>query len=167
MREPTRRRPGDRSADFAPLDLARFWSFVDRRGADDCWEWRGGRDGDGYGMFWFNGRGHRATRVSLAVSGAPVSPGHLVRHACDNPPCVNPAHLSTGTHQDNVDDSITRGRWAHGERAGRAKLTESQVREIRERVDAGESQRRLAAAYGVSKASIYYIGRRLNWRHVA
>ncbi|WP_436702436.1 HNH endonuclease [Nocardioides sp. BYT-33-1] len=89
-----------------------FWSQVDRGSDDACWEWRGGVDRDGYGRFR-NPLGRRAHRYSLALSlGEPLPKGAVVRHACDNPPCVNPAHLSIGTDRDNFVDMIRHNRQA-------------------------------------------------------
>lgn len=92
----------------APRFIRSFWDFVDKSG--DCWIWTGPKNGNAYG-YW-SGEGIRglAHRVSLnAVSPCP-SPGLLACHSCDNPPCVNPAHLYWGTNADNTRDMIIRGR---------------------------------------------------------
>lgn len=61
-------------------------------------------------------------------------PGKLhVCHHCDNPKCVRPSHLFLGTNNDNRQDSVLKDRHARGERHGRAKLTDSQIEEIRNR----------------------------------
>jgi hypothetical protein len=97
-----------------------------------------------------------------------------VLHRCDNPPCVNPAHLFLGTRQDNVDDMVRKRRhWAHrgvpgvrGERHGSAKLRAADVQQIRQRVAAGEVQQRVAEAYGVSRRLVGMIARRQVWGHL-
>lgn len=82
-----------------------FWNQVDIRGDNDCWEWQGRRTPWGYG---YNGRyAHR--RSYLWTYGSIDLP--CICHSCDNPPCVNPAHLFEGTYSDNTQDSIAKGRW--------------------------------------------------------
>lgn len=77
----------------------------------------------------------------------------VILHSCDNPPCVNPAHLSAGTHADNIKDCVSKRRRARRKpRAG--KLSDDQVREIRQRYAAGERQYPLAAEYGVNQSTI-------------
>lgn len=94
----------------------RFWSFVDRRGPDECWEWTGGRDPDGYGIFSDRDRHSvRAHRfVIVLVTGE--QPVDKVLHHCDNPPCVNPAHLYQGSQFDNERDKLVRGHHAYASR---------------------------------------------------
>jgi len=55
----------------------------------------------------------------------------LIRHICDNPRCINPSHLLPGSHRDNMEDMVERGRSARGSKHGISKLTENQVLEIR------------------------------------
>lgn len=149
---------------------ARFWEKVDRRDPDDCWEWTAAVNEHGYGVMRPEGRrtgpGIKAHRVSLMLAGVDVD-GLVVRHSCDNPPCVNPAHLSTGTKADNSADMVARGRSPRGSRSGASKLTERQVVEIRARQAAGELHRVLAAEYGVSRVTITNIVTGKTWRHVA
>lgn len=87
-------------------------------------------------------------------------------HSCDNPLCVNPAHLRFDTRQANVDDAVTRGRHAHGETNGRSILTERQVREILGRSADGERGIDLAAEYGVGPRTIYAIRSGRRWAHI-
>lgn len=105
---------GQRSAD-ALWD--RFYSQVSVLEEHECWEWFGKKRRDGYGVVSV-GSGWRlgAHRVSFLLdqgwlptvddSGEPL----VVRHTCDNPPCVNPTHLVYGTHADNYRDAVARGR---------------------------------------------------------
>lgn len=147
----------------------RFWSKVDRRGADDCWPWTAATNEHGYGVMRPEGQRSgptvKAHRVSLTLAGVDIE-GLVVRHSCDNPPCVNPAHLSVGTKADNSADMVSRDRHARGSRSGTSKLTECQVVEIRARCAAGELHRVLAAEYGVSRVAITNIATRKTWRHV-
>lgn len=77
-----------------------------------CWEFRGSRDNDGYGQLWFEGQNERAHRASYLTNHGPIAAEMVVRHKCDNPPCVNPAHLELGTVADNNRDRAVRGRSA-------------------------------------------------------
>jgi hypothetical protein len=89
---------------------------IDRRGPDDCWEWMGARNSLDYGVvswIWPSGKFQRqalAHRVALGlVLGR--EPVQMVLHSCDNPPCVNPAHLREGTAKENAQDAVSRNRW--------------------------------------------------------
>lgn len=79
-----------------------------------CWEWRGSLNrAGGYGILTLTRQGIRSAGVHRLMYEryvAPIPEGLLVRHKCDNPPCCNPDHLETGTHQDNMDDMARRGR---------------------------------------------------------
>lgn len=97
----------------------RFWNKVDRSG--DCWTWTAGRDGAEYGQFRYEGKNIKAHRVSFFLSNGYWP--RVIRHSCDNPPCVNPAHLLDGTYKENSDDVYNRER-NYG-------LLASQVKEIR------------------------------------
>lgn len=102
--------------------LVRFHRLVDRRGDDECWPWLGTRHNFGYGRFALNmevrGRwvrtvgAHRASLIFLV--GPPPADNSEALHRCDNPPCVNPAHLYWGTQADNVHDMLRRGRASGG-----------------------------------------------------
>lgn len=100
-----------------------FWAKVDKDGPVHptlntcCWLWTGARSTNGYGTFG-TGYAHRAS-YELAYGG--ITNGLWVLHRCDNRPCVNPAHLFLGTHQDNMRDMKEKGRnntaWSDMQRA--------------------------------------------------
>jgi hypothetical protein len=147
--------------------IARFWAKVEVKNSDDCWLWTGCKV-SGYGCFRANGKASRASRVSWEIANGLIPPGMVVCHRCDNPACVNPAHLFLGSHADNVADKMRkgRGRWKvhHGEQHGMHVLSESDVLEIRRLFD-GEygTQAKLARRFGVSKMQISRIVRRERW----
>lgn len=78
-----------------------------------CWEWRGARNGHGYGLVSLHREGVKAARAHRVVYESrrgPIPRGAVLRHSCDNPPCVNPDHLKPGTHKQNMEDMAARGR---------------------------------------------------------
>ncbi|MFD3741090.1 helix-turn-helix domain-containing protein [Streptomyces sp. NPDC058629] len=148
----------------------RFWSKVDRRTPDECWPWTAALNEHGYGVMRpntqrRNGPTVKAHRVSLQLAGVDIE-GLYVLHSCDNPPCVNPNHLSTGTAAANAADMVGKDRQARGTGRTSSKLTEEQIPEIRARAAAGEMQKVLAAEYGVSHPTISRVVNRHGWLHV-
>lgn len=136
-----------------------------------CIEWSGYRTKDGYGRCWAGRRMIEAHRVSYQLFIGPISPGHVVMHTCDNPPCVAPAHLKAARQADNVADMIAKGRdrkrGVRGEANKRAKLTAAQVRDIRTRHSTGGVQlKELGAEFGVSPRAISMIVRNINWKDI-
>jgi hypothetical protein len=98
-----------------PPIAERFWAKVEKRGPRECWPWTGARASkDGRGRFSVNGRNRLAPRVAWALTNG-CDPVGCVCHSCDNPSCVNPAHLWVGTVRDNNLDMFAKGR-AHGNR---------------------------------------------------
>lgn len=157
-------KPGPKPRPAAEL----FWKKVDRRESDEYWLWTAGMGSQGYGQFGGGRRKYGAHRVAWCLENGvdfqALPPTTVIRHTCDNPPCCNPAHLRSGTKADNSRDMVQRGRSTAGERNPRAKLTDDDVREIREAT--GVSQRRLADRYGVKQGLIGLIIRRKIWRHI-
>lgn len=131
----------------------------------DCHEWQKAKGRHGYGIIRFNGKVALAHRMAFTLKfGAPAD-DMFVCHHCDNRACVNVDHLFLGTHADNMADMVSKGRGAsvHGEESHLAKLTEIDVVNIR------QDKRRhkdIAADYGVTRALVSHIKRRLVWAHV-
>lgn len=155
----------------------RFWSHVNKE--NDCWEWLACKNNKGYGRFQVKGKARGAHRVSWELCNEREIPsGMLVLHLCDNPSCVNPAHLDIGTQKENVQDCMKKGRkkmkgednYFHknpriGALNGRCKLTTEQVKEIRLHKEI-VSQYELGKKYGVSQSLIGSIQRREIWNHL-
>jgi len=86
-----------------------------------------------------------------------------VCHTCDNPLCVNPAHLFLGTHQDNMKDMYDKDKQPKGEEHGSAKLTEAEALEI---YHAEGYQKDIADEYGVTQRLVSYIKNKQRWSHI-
>lgn len=102
-----------------------------------CWLWQGDVITKGYGRFSFGGGYESAHRLSFRLYVGPIPSGHVIRHSCDNPICVNPDHLQSGTQKENIQDAVSRGRMSLGERNGRATITAELVLQIRDLLDCG------------------------------
>ena len=108
-----------------------------------------------------------AHRFAWSLTFGKIPGGMYICHRCDNPPCVNPAHLFLGTPADNNKDKVRKGRQACGERASGARLTATQVETIRVRyASEGISQKALAGEYGVSVGCIQGVIDGKSWRHL-
>lgn len=135
---------------------------VARRGPNDCWLWTGAKTSLGYGQMTINRRRVGAHRVAYQMAyGRSIPTGMVVCHRCDNPSCVNPAHLFLGTQADNMADKAAKQRAARRSRNGAAKLTEQQYDELERRAAAGERLSDIARSYGVTVQAVsQYIKRR-------
>lgn len=98
-----------------------------------CWMWTGMKDRKGYGLHRVRATIHRAHRFSFLMHKGAIAEGLVLLHSCDNPSCCNPAHLTPGTHAENMADRNEKGRTAKGEANGRSKLTDVQRAEIKEK----------------------------------
>lgn len=156
-------------------DRARFESKFDMEPMSGCWLWLGALDGHGYGHVWMRGQIMKAHRASWILNKGDIPPQQWVLHRCDNPACVNPAHLFLGDRTANMRDMAAKGRQvfqvspekvARGERSAKAILTEEKVRAIKARLVAGTSLSVLAREYGVCKATVAHIRSGRNWAHV-
>lgn len=147
---------------MSPADIARFWSHVDIRSADECWPWTRSRS-QGYGRFSVGGRRGRlavASRVAYEITNGPLPLGVEARHTCDNPPCCNPAHLIPGTQAQNMADMVQRGR------SPKQKLTARDIRAIRRRRADGARVVDLATEYGVTPSNVSQITTGRTWKHL-
>lgn len=145
----------------------RFWAKVDTSaGLFGCWLWLAASTGRGYGRIKDGGRFRQATHVALELVGRSLPDGQDALHTCDNPPCVNPAHLFPGTDADNARDRDAKGRGgaAHGEYSGRAKFGLADIREIRRLWAGGIPQREIAAAFGMDQSNVSLIVHEKTWR---
>jgi len=100
-------------------DLERFMLYV-KKDIGGCWEWIGQKCKDGYGKFTTGvHRNQKHFRSHRWITNAPK--GKVAMHICDNPSCVNPAHIEIGNQSDNRSDCVAKRRHAYGPRHGRWK----------------------------------------------
>lgn len=134
-----------------------------------CYEWTGAKMPKGYGFMKIPGtrRQDYAHRMAWLIYRGEIPDGMEVCHKCDNPPCVNPAHLFTGTRKDNLADMVRKGRSTAGEKNAGSVLTFSDVRKIKALIATGlMSQSQIGRAFGVSQISISRISRGVYWKHI-
>lgn len=128
-----------------------------------CVLWTRGVCTKGYGHFSWNGKDAYAHQAAYELANGPIPAGMQVRHNCDVPSCLNPAHLKLGTHADNMADKRVRQRQPRGLKVWNAKLSNDDVRAIR----ADRRLRRvIAAEYGVAKSLVTDIINRVKHAHV-
>lgn len=158
-----------------------MWDYYVPDGDEsECWEWQGVIMGQGYGQFSYDSVRYYAHRLAYRIKYGPI-PKPQVNHHCDNRKCVNPNHLYSGTHSENMQDAYERNEefreWFDSNSRGNftstdyvtpdtgldspnAKFTASEVREIRSRVESGENGTDICDEYGVSESTIYRIANR-------
>lgn len=136
---------------------------------DECIVWPFSRDAKGYAMFALPGyksrRGHRL--IYQIATGETLGHEELVMHSCDNPPCLNPRHLSKGTNADNLGDMVRKGRSHHGQRHYMTRLSEDQARQVRELRRRGVPSTAVAEQFGISASSVRSIASGETWKHLA
>lgn len=155
---------------LTPDGIAKFWSSAKPDG--DCLIWSLGKTSRGYGSYRIRQKfiqAHRLSRrLSYILTHGSIPDGMVIRHSCDRPACIAPAHLVVGTQQDNLRDMRERGRDRHvrGSENHNSKLTEEDVVLIRTLRASGVSLTDLAARFGMQKGHICGICVGNDWRHV-
>jgi hypothetical protein len=147
-------------------DMAeRFEKLFQPEPNSGCWLWIGALLQNGYAQFSIESRSIRAHRASWEIHCGPIPGDAQVLHRCDMPACVNPDHLFLGDDADNMHDKIAKGRarYLRGADQPIAKLTDDQVRAIR---DDARPSHAIAPEYNVSSGQIRRIKRRRDWRHL-
>lgn len=152
----------------AQSHATRFWGKIRVGKDDECWPWLAHLS-CGYGSFSIGRWKIKAHRFAFFLSSGGLLP-ECVCHACDNPPCCNPAHLWAGSRLDNVRDAIVKGRLKMpvqfaGERNSNASLNDEKVASIRSMANLGHNYRAIADAVGCSRSNVCLILRGKRWGH--
>lgn len=139
--------------------------------SNKCLLWTGAlNDKDrtkGYGVMNVRGRMRFVHQLAYELTYGTISSGKVVRHTCDNRLCCEPTHLILGTHKDNTQDMVLRGRSAKGEDHGRAKITEQDALDIRTKFNTGNyTKKALSDQYGITVTAIRAIVTGKTWKHV-
>jgi len=151
------------------LRMMRFWSKVDMRGPDECWEWQASVNRNGYGKFKLASYINvTASRLAAVAAKQEEPDGLLVLHTCDNRRCCNPHHLYFGTVADNARDKVERGRCRSGDHSGvnnpMAKINEAQLALIVTRLQDGWSNKQIAADLPITHSMVSLIRLGRMWR---
>jgi hypothetical protein len=154
----------------------RFWEKVKKGEPNECWEFQGAKNPDGYGIFYIDkqhirsGGAHRAAWIFSNKTEIPQ--GLKVLHSCDNPPCCNPAHLSIGTQAENVYDMVAkkRHRCPEGVDHAHAKVNEEIVLILRKEYNGKRgnvgNMSSLARRFNITVQNVAAIVKRETWKHV-
>ena len=147
--------------------MKRFYDKIDIKSETECWNWRACKL-NGYGQFKVSGKTTSAHRYMYELVKGRIPKGIHVLHTCDNPSCVNPNHLFLGTHKENMEDKVRKGRMVDisGEKCGTSKLKETDILIIRELSEKGYSGVMLSTLFLVTPGAINQILNRRTWRHI-
>jgi hypothetical protein len=144
--------------------LERFEAKFEK--TEGCWEWKASKNHKGYGMIGWNGKVVVAHRVSYSLYTAPIPKGNFqIMHSCDNPGCVNPAHLSLGTQRLNSDDMVAKNRASRNQFRS-SKLTVDQVGKIKWMISKRISDQKIGDQFGVHRSTIYLIRSGIHWENI-
>lgn len=144
----------------------KFWEKVDKKGEDECWNWKGALNKDRYGQFNYKGKPKLSHIVSYILVHGNVPKGLFILHKCNNPSCVNPKHLYIGTQADNMKQMVKDGRSLYGEKNPNSKLNWEIVNKIRAEYvnDRNITIRKLSNKYNMPLGTIQNIIEDKTWK---
>ncbi len=142
---------------------SKYARFTERVPFCGCHIWMGEVDKNGYGKTRSNGKRVMAHRESYKHFVGQIVDGNVIMHSCDTPSCVNPNHLSQGTHQDNSDDMVAKKRNAVGVRSNVATINDATAINI---FNFSGKQSDIAKKFDVSQSTVSMIKRKLYWKHI-
>lgn len=131
-----------------------------------CWEWEGSIvESTGYGQMGYENKVYKAHRLAWIIFKGEIPIGKCVLHKCDNRTCVNPNHLFLGTHKDNGQDMVKKGRsiCQRGDQNHSRKISSKIVRRIRFLVSRGQAQKKVATKFGITPSNVCLIVNRKSW----
>ena len=151
-----------------PLRLLRIpeilGKYVPSLTKPECLEWTAYKNPAGYGQIRVDWKGWLVHRFVYTRLFGEIPDGLIIMHTCDNPACINPAHLELGTHMHNVRDKEAKGRGNQGPQNGQAKLTEDDVRQIREAYTGARGElAALGRRFGAHRSCIHKIVNHTHW----
>ena len=110
---------------------------------------------------------HRAALImATGINSKELMACHAPHDICGNRSCVNLRHLRWGTNKENNDDRIKDNTSGKGERNSQAKLSPSEVLDIRRRCSEGQKMRDIANHFGLGITTVYLIKNRKRWTHI-
>ena len=134
--------------------LEKLLSFTETD-ENGCMIWTRGFTTCGYPRIYHNGNGNvRVNRLVCELHTGEDLTNKVVRHTCDNPKCINPDHLISGSCRDNVEDRVLRGR-SHNH------VSQLEIESVKALRDQGFTYKRISAALGIKYKRVEYIIKRL------
>lgn len=152
-----------------PLNEVYLWHRLLRGAAIDinsgCWIWLRSNTGR-YGQISRKKKLIYNHRLMYELAIGPIEKGLFVCHTCDTPLCINPSHLFTGTHSENMADGVRKGRINQGSNNPHSRLNDDNIRDIRRMIRDGVYQHDIAIKYNVARVTISQIHTGKRWAHV-
>jgi len=159
--------------DITQKDVDRFWTHVDIKGEDECWDWKLSITNHGYGLFAAGGTLHRCTRFAYihgeGLYTKKITGNLRIATTCRNKKCCNPKHMKLNSQQEVFDLMRAAGQISVGTDCKQSKLKESDIVDIRARYtnrSAIDGYGGISEDYGVTPGCIRDIIIRKTWRHV-
>lgn len=134
---------------------------------DGCWDWKGITEHTGYAKLGIRPP-IKAHRASWIIHKGEIPKGLVVCHSCDNRKCTNPNHLWIGTHKENIQDRIKKGRCntPKGTQLKVSKINEIEAKEIKILLKKGLTCAEISRQYEVNGKLISRIKNGETWKHV-
>lgn len=147
--------------------IKNVWEKINKKSEDECWEWKGYTDKNGYGRIMINHITYRAHRIAYELTHGSIPKGLYVLHHCNNPPCCNPNHLYAGTQKDNMKQMIVDGHSCVGEKHPMGKLRGEDILKIKKLYSTGRyTLKEIGIMFGTSDKNIHLIKSNKRWKHI-